>query len=228
MILCAHQPVYLPSLHLMNKIALSDCLVLLGHCQFVKQSWHHRNQIRAGKDSICLTIPILQRKKFGQSLIEAQTAGDHWKRKHLKSIHEGYGKRPYFQDYYPDIERIILAPHDSLAALNNALLLQFMNWCDLSPKVVHSEDHDIQGHKTDMLINLCHLTGADHYISNEGSRAYLDEGLFRQNDIQHHWQDFTHPIYDQGRDFIPNLSIIDALFNVGPDCAALVRSAGHI
>ena len=228
MILCAHQPVYLPSLHLFNKIALSDSLVLLGHCQFVKQSWHHRNRIRAGRDKIYLTVPVLHSHKFGQSLTEALICNDHWKRKHLRSIREGYSRRPFFDDYYPDIERIIRQPHKTLVELNNALLMQFLQWFELSPKIYHSEDYDIEGHKSRMLIKICKLFGADHYISNEGARAYLDEDMFRQNNISHHWQDFTHPVYDQGREFIANLSALDALFNIGPDCVDLVRNAGRI
>ncbi|NOZ42484.1 MAG: WbqC family protein [Alphaproteobacteria bacterium] len=232
MILCAHQPVYLPSIHLFNKISLCDGLVLLGHSQFAKQSWHQRNQIRAGHGRILLTVPVSQHNKFGQSLKNALIASDHWKRKHLRSIREGYARRPYFDDYFPQIEWIIRQPQPNLAALNNALLVQFLQWFGLAPKIYYSEDYDIQAHKTAMLIQLCHLTGANSYVSNEGARAYLDEGMFKQNNIRHYWQDFSHPVYNQGRDFIPNLSAIDILFNLGPasgkvirDCGRLVRSA---
>ncbi|MBL4894556.1 MAG: WbqC family protein [Emcibacter sp.] len=228
MMLCAHQPVYLPSIHLFNKISFCDSLVLLGHCQFVKQSWHSRNQIRSGNNKLFLTVPVLRGNKIDQRLDDTLICNDHWKRKHLRSIRESYSKRPYFKDYFPEIEQIILHSHKNLIAMNNALLLKFLLWLDLTPKIIYSENYDIKDHKTDMLITLCKMTSAAQYVSNEGARTYLDEGLFKQNNIQHYWQEFTHPIYDQGANFIPNLSIIDALFNIGPDCANLVRDSGTL
>jgi len=232
--ICAHQPTYLPSLHLLNKISFCDTFILLGHCQFVKQSWHVRNNIRSGKDSMRLTVPIRKtgpiRKgdKFGQNIANTPIDGDHWKRKHLRAIAENYGKRPYFKDYYPEIEAIIQQPHESLAQLNNALLLKFMAWCALAPKVYYSEDYNIEGQKNQMLINLCQEFGANEYVSNPGARSYLDEPLFKKHNIQHFWQEFTHPTYDQGKAFIPNLSVIDLLFNMGPASGELVRNAGHL
>lgn len=226
MMLCAHQPVYLPSMHLFNKISLCDGVVLLGHCQYVKQSWHSRNQIRAGKGKMFLTVPVRHANKL--ELENTLISNDYWKRKQCRSIKETYSKRPYFDQYFPDIEAIINRPHETLVELNNALIVKFMAWLDLSPKIYHSEDMAIEGLKTDMLINLCQLTGADAYVSNVGASAYLKEEQFTENGIQHYWQDFAHPTYDQGKEFIPNLSIIDAFFNVGPNCADMIRKSGSL
>jgi len=230
--ICTHQPVYLPSIHLLNKISLCDGLVLLGHCQFVKRSWHIRNQIRSGPGTdtgkIFLTVPVQKNPEPRQSLQDTLIADDHWKRKHLKSISANYAKRPFFADYYPEIERIIEQPHRNLIALNNMLLLQFIDWLELSPKIFHSEEFDISAQSTDMLIEICKITGADQYVSNEGSRAYLNEATFKQNNIQHFWQEFIHPIYDQGAAFIPDLSLIDLLFNMGPASGDLVKNAGRL
>ena len=45
-ILSGHQPVYLPGIVVLTKIALSDACMLVGHCQFQNKSWHSRNYIR--------------------------------------------------------------------------------------------------------------------------------------------------------------------------------------
>ncbi|MCF6216872.1 MAG: WbqC family protein [Emcibacter sp.] len=226
--ICAHQPVYLPSIHLLNKISLTDGVVLLNHCQFVKRSWHIRNQVRSGTDKIFLTVPVQNSHKYGQSLEDTLIFDDRWKPKHLKTLQVNYSKRPYFKDYYPEIERLINLPNKNLITLNNMLLCQIMSWLDLSPKIFHSEEYNIQTQKSAMLIDLCKAARADQYVSNEGSRTYIDEAAFKENNIQHFWQEFTHPIYDQGRDFIPNLSVIDLLFNMGPASGGLVKNAGHL
>ena len=79
-----------------------------------------------------------------------------------------------------------------------------------------------------MLIQMCQSIGATHYLSNEGSRSYVDEFLMSTHRIQHCWQNFNHPIYTQGNVFIPNISAIDILFNLGPKAGELVRNSGSI
>ena len=77
---------------------------------------------------------------------------------------------------------------------------------------------------------MCKATGAKEYLSNEGAREYVDEVAMRRAGIRHRWLKFQHPTYDQGRnkEFLPNLSIIDLLFNCGPDSARIVKGAGHV
>lgn len=228
MILSGHQPVYLPSLHLFSKIALSDKFMFVCHCQFVNKSWHSRNNIRNDNDALTLTVPVLKTGRFGQSISKTIINGDHWKRKHLGSIRNSYQKRPYFKDYFPRLEELIQQPWERLAQLNIALTLQFLDWLDIDTPIFYSEAHAIDGQKNDMLIAMCRAMGAQDYLSNTGAKAYVDDSILQAADITHHWQEFHHPRYDQGAEFMENLSIIDCLFNMGPATGDLVRKAGRI
>jgi hypothetical protein len=56
--------------------------------------------------------------------------------------------------------------------------------------------------------------GGDVYLSGPSGRNYLDLSLFK--DIKVDFLEFKHPIYKQCyKGFIPNMSAIDALFNLG-------------
>jgi hypothetical protein len=228
MMLSGHQPVYLPSLHLFSKIALSDKFMFVGHCQFVNKSWHSRNVIRNGRTPLTLTVPVLKTGRFGQSISETIINGDHWKRKHLGSIRNSYQKRPYFKDYFPRLEELIQQPWENLGQMNIALIIQFLDWLNIDTPLFYSEDHAISGQKNDMLIAMCRAMGAQDYLSNMGAKAYGDESLLRAAAIDHHWQQFVPPRYEQGGEFMENLSIIDCLFNMGPASGDLVRQAGSI
>jgi hypothetical protein len=95
--------------------------------------------------------------------------------------------------------------------------------------MLDSVDYPIEGHRTDMLISMCKATGADQYLSNRGAMDYVDEEKMAGAGIKHRWLNFVHPIYDQGHsEFITNLSIIDLLFNCGPDSGRIVREAGSV
>ena len=230
MILSGHQPVYLPSLHLFSKIALSDAFMFVGHCQYVKKSWHTRNQIRLADKSLTISIPVKKSNRLGQSINETEFCDDHWKRKHLASIKQAYAKRPYFSTYFQDLEEHINQPWPTLGAMNMALIKYFLQCLRIETPIYDSADYNIQGQKTDMLISMCKAMNADHYLSGEGSRAYVQEDLMAEQGITHCWLGFTHPKYDQGNDlFLENMSIIDALFNVGGDeTGRIVREAGWI
>lgn len=218
MILSGHQPVYLPGLVLFDKIAKSDVFMFVGHCQFEAKSWQIRNRIRGIKGAgpyITLSVPV--HKNFGQSINNTEIFGDHWKRKHLKAITQTYQKRPYFARYFPSIERTLLHDWKFLGDMNSALILLMLPWFGIDTKVCFSNEYPIDGHKTDMLISMCNQVGADVYLSGVGSKVYVREDLFLEAGLAHKWQDFTHPIYDQGGKgpFVPNLSAIDCLFNCG-------------
>lgn len=228
MILSGHQPVYLPGIILFNKIALSDAFMFVGHCQYTQKSWQTRNRIRLGDEEHWLSVPVKKSGRFGQSINDTEILDEHWKKKHLGSIRQAYGKRPYFQHYYPELERLILDGHVGLGDLNIAIIRSILGWLEITTPILDSRKLSIEGNKTDMLISMCAAAGADHYLSNEGSRDYVDEPAMGEKSIQHCWQIFEHPVYDQGRPFIPNLSIIDLLFNAGAAARDIVRGCGRV
>lgn len=228
MILSGHQPVYLPGIIFFNKIALSDAFMFVGHCQYTQKSWQTRNRIRLGEVEHWLSVPVKKSGRFGQSINDTEIQDEHWKKKHLGSIRQAYAKRPFFDQYYPELETLILRAKDKLGDLNIAIIMMIVSWLELPARVLDSRDYPIKGNKTDMLISMCQAANTDRYLSNEGSRDYVEEPTMADAGIQHCWQIFEHPVYEQGHAFIENLSVIDLLFNVGPAAGEIVKQCGRI
>lgn len=228
MILSGHQPVYLPSILLFSKIAHSDIFMFVGHCQASPGTWHNRNKIRnINGGDINLVIPI--KHDFGQSINETEFAGDNWKRKHLRSIELTYSRRPYFEKYFPALKECLEIKWDTLGPMCMALIELMCIWFGIETEILDSREYAIEGHKTDMLISMCEQVFADQYLSNEGSRDYVNEAQMARAGIHHRWLKFTHPTYDQGYpDFVTNLSAIDLLFNCGPASGQIIREAAHV
>lgn len=226
MILSGHQPCYLPGIQLFNKIALSDVFMFTGHCQYQRGEFHSHNFIRTCR----LTVPV--RTTFGDSIDNTRLTEGHWRRRHIKSIELAYSHFPFFDNYFPRLEQIINHAHSWLGTLNTALILQILDWLNIKTKILFSHDHKIQGNKEDMLISMCRAIGADEYLSNTGSLAYLgleEEEKMKDAGITHRWQEFEHPFYGQetamneGR-----LSVIDLLFRRGPGARAIIERCGNI
>jgi hypothetical protein len=227
-ILSAHQPVYLPGLILFNKIALSDVFVFLCDVQFKRRSWHVRNQVRNGESAIWLTVAAEKSAGHSNTIRQVGFGDTEWRRKHLASLEHEYRKRPYFADYFDDFAQIICSEFDNLAELNMALTRHFCAVLQIHTTLLDSKNLDHSGINQDRLISLCHAVKADHYVSNIGSAAYVDESGFENEGVTHSWQAFSPPVYDQGKPFLANLSVIDALFNLGPQTAEIVKHAGHL
>jgi len=228
-ILAGHQPVYLPGIILFNKMTLCDRFMFVGHVQFSPKSWQQRNRIALDGREILLSVPVRKSERFGQPIDAVEMADRHWPRKHLGSIRQAYAKRPFFARYFPALEATLTRDHPHLGALNRALMSLACEWLEIATPMLESHDYEgISGHKTDMLIDMCRAVAADRYLSNEGARDYVDEAHMAAAGIEHCWQDFTHPVYDQGHAFVPGLSIIDLIFNVGPAAAHIVRTCGRV
>jgi hypothetical protein len=228
--LSAHQPVYLPSVMLFNKIALSDVFIFLSHVQFVGRSWQQRNRIRGGGgEAIFLSVPVLKKGRRFQGISETEIAHDEdWRRKHLTGLRQAYGKRPYFDLYYPRLEAVLARSWTSLCDLDIALVSELAACLEITTPLLDSRDLHPEGHASEMLVSLCREVGADRYVSNVGSSAYIDAGAFAAAGVSHLWQNFRFPVYDQGAAFIDRLSVVDLLFNAGPAARSIMLAAGSL
>jgi hypothetical protein len=227
-LLSGHQPVYLPGIILFGKIAMSDIFMFVGHCQYVKKSWHSRNRIGLSNRELWLSVPVQTAGLFNQSINDTYTANDIWKRKHLGSIRQAYCKTPFYDLYYPALESRLLSHDSNLGDLNISLIRLMLDWLRITTPILDSRDYKIEGNQTAMLVSMCQAVGATGYLSNEGSRTYVDEKQMADAGLEHYWQAFQHPIYPQSSGFIPNLSVVDLLFNVGPAARDVVLGCGKV
>jgi hypothetical protein len=69
------------------------------------------------------------------------------------------------------------------------------------------------------LIDLTKGVGGRVYLSGDGADAYQLEEEFQRTGLALEKMGFKHPVYEQihGAEFVPGLSIIDALFNIGAE-----------
>ena len=122
MLLSGHQPVYLPGIILLNKIAISDAFMFVGHCQNVVNSWHTRNKVRVEDRFAYISIPVIRANRFGQSINQTEMAHMHWRRKHLRTIECTYSKRPFFDDYFPKLQSLLMQNWKTLGEMDMALI----------------------------------------------------------------------------------------------------------
>ncbi len=213
------QPSYLPWLGFFEQLASVDTFVIYDDVQYTKNDWRNRNRIKTQHGVKWLTVPALTGGRFGELIKDVRIDDSKdWRKDHLATINFAYARAPFFGQYFPKLEKIILGSGDSLRELNLALIRWLAGELGIKTKIVLSSELNIPNTgKTQRLIDICKQLGATYFYEGAAGRNYINESEFNSSGIMIAFQDYKHPVYHQlYGDFVPHLSVIDLLFNEGP------------
>ncbi len=228
------QPTFLPWLGYFGLINDSDLFVFLDDFQFVRRSYHHRNRLFLKGDEFgFITLPILHSGEQETAIKDAVPAHEAaWVRKVLSSLKHNYGFSPWFQRYYDFMSLWLNESFHNLADMNIYFIQFAMREIGLATSLARSSEYDVDGKRSARLVSLLTATQADEYLSARGSFDYMkDDGAETYSAYKVAFQDFVPPPYKQKQSasHVPYLSILDALFQVGPEATRelVLRSAGR-
>jgi hypothetical protein len=113
--------------------------------------------------------------------------------------------------------------------LNEELLKFLLHELDIQVVIEKASAHTINGIKNEYLINICKEFKANTYIFGQLGKGYVDQKLWKANNINVYFHEYHHPAYKQkSKNFEPNLSIIDLLFNEGPKNSRTLIQKGNV
>ncbi len=219
-----HQPQYLPWSGLFDKIDQADCFVVLDNVQYHKNDWQNRNRIKTAQGWCWLTVPV--HYHFPQTMREVKVADGDWQRSHWRTITQSYRKAPHFERYAQVLEPLYTASWQWLVDLNLATMERLATALGIAWAPRLASEMTLTDEPTQRLIDICRQVGADTYLAGDGSRRYLDHAKFETAGMGLCFQQFDHPVHPQLHGaFEPALSMIDLLFNCGPESLARLRSS---
>ena len=214
-IVAIHQPNYFPWLGFFAKLVQCDYFVLLDNVNLSRGGYTTRTRIKGPTGEILLTIPC---ERSGENEIRNVMINDarNWRKKHLTSLYQYYNQSPYFEEHFENIKREFERPVRRLAELNERLIRYIACTMEMETKIKRASDLDVEGSKTELLVDICCSVGGSVYISGSGGANYQEPEGFSQAKLDLQYSTFNHPVYRQryGK-FIPGLSVVDALFNCG-------------
>ncbi len=218
-----HQPQFFPYPGFFHKLNMADIFVVMDDVQYDKR-FTNRNRIMATSGWIWLTVPINKDHKFLPNMLVEINNDSEWRELHWKKIYQSYARARYFNLYKHYFENLYKREWTHLFELDFVTLKKTIEWLGIKIEIVKESELNIKGKATERLINVCKAVGADTYISGKGGKSYIDEKLFQKNFIKLEFQDYVCPQYDQrfSKSFIPDLSIIDMMMNVGPESLKLL------
>ncbi|MGE0089640.1 MAG: WbqC family protein [Bacteroidales bacterium] len=189
---------YLAPIQYYSKLLKYDEAVIEIYENYPKQTYRNRCSIYGANGLLDLSIPVkkIQTKTKTKDIkIEYVT---NWQKLHWKSIESAYRSSPYFEYYADDFLPFYTTKTDFLIDYNLALQ-------NLITMIIGIE---VQIKNTDNYIVANELIFADYRELINPKKRFNDPD-FKQSE-------YTQ-VFSNRFSFIPNLSIIDLLFNVGPD-----------
>jgi hypothetical protein len=220
------QPTFIPWYGYFGLIDYVDEFVLLNDVQFEARSWQQRNYIKFNNEKLFLTVPVLKKKKNNQRIYEVKiNKEDNYIQKFIKTIEQSYKKTPYYSSYSKDIFNIISNNNENLMDLNINFIKYFCNILNINTKITNSIDLEIECKKEFLIKEICKIKKCDEYVSTIGAKEYLGDKLFfDQTSIKIKYFTINDFFYNQiGDKFIEKLSILDIVFNEGPNTLNIIK-----
>jgi hypothetical protein len=222
------QPGYLPWLGFFDQARRADLFMYYDDVQFDKHGWRNRNRVKSPAGPHWLTVPVLHSGLDFPRILDVELDRRvPWARKHIETIKHFYSRAPYLRRYLPQLEEVLNHSWDRLVDLDFAAAQLLFEWLEVKTPIVRVSELNIEGTRSERLLNLCKHVGATRYLSGDAARTYLDLDLFGQHGIEVCWQDYHHPVYPQLHGpFVSHLSGLDLILNCGDQSAAILSSNG--
>ncbi len=196
---------YLAPIQYYSKFLLYDEIYIEVHENYPKQTYRNRCRIYGANGGLSLSIPVKKldvKVKTKDILIDYDT---NWRKLHWKSIESAYRSSPFFEYYQDDFMPFYEKKYKYLIDLNTDLQLMILEHLDYAVKINKTEEY-----KTGYEIGVDDLRDKIHPKLNI-------------NDDRFKIKSYTQ-VFKQKLGFIPNLSIIDLLFNEGPNTLEILKS----
>ena len=214
------QPTYFPWLGYFYLIFKSDKFIFLNDVKTegkgTSKGWQRRNKIKCSYNlETFITIPTTKKSK-NQLINEVEIVEKKYFEKHLEKIQQEYKKTVYFDEIFSFLKSIYKKEIYNLSELNIYIIKTICKKNSIKIDYEVSSNLKTTSAKTERLIEICKKFKSKHYISTPGSKVYLNEGLFKKNDIKLEYIDYPTFVYKQdSKKFLDKLSVLDFLFNNG-------------
>ena len=168
-----------------------------------KRSFRNRCTIIGSNGLINLTVPISggreQHRLIKDVEVEEQ---ENWRVRHIRSIQSAYAKAPFFDHYFEQVAELVTFRQRSLLEMNTSITRWLLKVLDINCEISFTE----------------------------GYEPTLPEGVADQrntilprNTYGEEWQPKYPQVFKEKHGFVPNLSILDLLFNQGPMAKQLLE-----
>ena len=203
------QTTYFGPIQWYQKLYRYDHCMIEQYDSFQKQTYRNRCVIATANGVQALTVPVEHTNlspltSHLSPLVKDLRISDHnqWRRVHWNALQSAYSESPFFEYYADDLHPFFEQKYDFLVDFNEAIRQKVCELIDIHPNVEYTTKYQPSA------LNPQPSTLTDFRDVINAKHPQPDEGFTPKE----YWQVFQHK-----HGFLPNLSILDLLFNMGPE-----------
>lgn len=217
---------YIPWKGYFDLIAAVDEFIIYDEMQYTKNDWRNRNKIKSQKGIEWITISV-KVDSSSQKIDETVVFDTKWFKKHQATLQTNYAKANCFDETKDFVFGLYekAESKDKLSEINQIFIKGICDFLNIKTKISTSTDYNLIEGKTERLLDLCMQTNATNYLSGPSARDYIDESLFKEENIILEWMDYAgYKEYKQlNPPFEHGVSILDLIFNEGKNARNFLK-----
>ena len=186
---------YLPPIEYFSQISRADEILVEKEENYLKQTYRNRCYILSAYGTQLLSVPVYLGSLHKTPIKEIRIDySKRWQQVHLRAMTASYNASPYFEFYFENFERIISKNHEFLLDLNMALSESILEILKIKKRLSYTTYFEPTGDNQDDF----------RYKIIPKKESAVTAIKYLQ-------------VFDNGGGFVPHLSIIDLIFNMGPE-----------
>ena len=195
-------PTYLPSIANFIAMVNADEVVFETDDNFLKQTYRNRCYVYGANGRLGLNIPVIHSQKNRQKYRDVKIHNeDNWQINHWKSLLSAYRTSPFFEYYEDDFQPLFSKKTDYILDHNFKCLDVICECLQLELKSSKNKS----------------------YQKEAGDKADYRFLVNAKKEADKKFDNYTQ-VFGDKHGFIPNLSILDLLFNEGPNSLNYLES----
>ncbi|MEG1580098.1 MAG: WbqC family protein [Bacteroidaceae bacterium] len=200
---------YLAPIHYYARLFACEKVMIEQHDHYVKQTYRNRCEIASANGRLSLTIPVERSDGAKTPMRDVRISDhDHWRHTHWNALVSNYEKSPYFEYYADDLHPFYEQKYAFLLDFNEALQTKVCELLDLPLSMERTAEYFT----------------AEDLLQVEDLREVIRPKTPFTEDVRFlpkpYYQVFSHRY-----GFLPNMSIVDLLFNMGPEGLLTLRDS---
>lgn len=216
---------YLPWRGYFDFIASCDVFVFHDDLQYTKQDWRNRNKVKLPDGRLqWITVPV-KGVTLETTIDRAEIDySQPWYWKHEQALAKSLALAPYWRDAQR-LFSVAQAHYPALSELNQTLLRGICDYLGIKTRMLDARKLGCIGKKTEKILSICQLLGAETYLSGPAARQYLDTDLLSRNGIATEWKEYNYLPYEQPHGtFEGGVTALDLIANLGPEARNHITS----